>query len=164
VERRIAWDALPGPLKRAIGARTEPISAVRIAAAGQNSPLAAIIDTSNGKVFAKGLPSGHRRVITQASEAAVAPLVGEISPALLWHLNEAGWNVLGYEASRSPKFPAGLATRASRSPTRSTATSSPPPSTVPAPPSTPLITRAAASRPGATGAEKSRPTGPPGPR
>ena len=82
MERRIAWDDLPGPLKQAIGARTGPISAVRIAAAGQNSPLAAIIDTSNGKVFAKGLPSGHRRVITQAREAAVAPLVGEISPAL----------------------------------------------------------------------------------
>ena len=49
------------------------------------------------KVFAKGLPSTHRRVITQAREAAVAPLVKEISPALLWHFDEAGWNVLGYE-------------------------------------------------------------------
>jgi hypothetical protein len=27
----------------------------------------------------------------------VAPLVSEISPALLWHFDEAGWNVLGYE-------------------------------------------------------------------
>ena len=48
-------------------------------------------------MFAKGLPSGHRRVITQAREAAVAPLVRDISPALLWHFDEAGWNVLGYE-------------------------------------------------------------------
>jgi hypothetical protein len=38
--------------------------------------------------------------------------------------------------SRSPKFPAGLATRASKSPTRSTATSSPVPSTGPGQPST----------------------------
>ena len=97
MEQRIAWDDLPGPLKQAIQARIGPIFAVRIATAGQNSPLAAIIDTSEGKVFAKGLPSGHRRVITQAREAAVAPLVGEISPALLWHFDEAGWNVLGYE-------------------------------------------------------------------
>ncbi len=43
------------------------------------------------------MPSGHRRVITQGREAAVAPLVKEISPALLWHFDEAGWNVLGYE-------------------------------------------------------------------
>ena len=34
-------------------------------AAGRNSPLAGIIDTTDGKVFVKGLPSGHRRVITQ---------------------------------------------------------------------------------------------------
>jgi hypothetical protein len=97
VEQRIAWDALPGPLKQAIEARTGPITGVRIASAGQNSPLAAIIATADGQVFVKGLPSGHRRVITQAREAAVAPLVKEISPALLWHFDEAGWNVLGYE-------------------------------------------------------------------
>jgi hypothetical protein len=97
VEERIAWDNLPRPLKQAIEARTGPITAVRIATAGQNSPLAAIIDTADGKVFAKGLPSGHRRVVTQAREAAVAPLVRDISPALLWHFDEAGWNVLGYE-------------------------------------------------------------------
>jgi len=97
VEQRIARDDLPGPLKQAIEARTGRITTVRIATAGQNSPLAAIIDTGDGKVFAKGLPSAHRRVITQAREAAVAPLVSEISPALLWHFDEAGWNVLGYE-------------------------------------------------------------------
>jgi hypothetical protein len=97
VEQRIAWDDLSGPLKRAIEARTGPITAVRIATAGQNSPLAAIIDTAEGRVFAKGLPSGHRRVITQARETAVAPLVRGISPALLWHFDEAGWNVLGYQ-------------------------------------------------------------------
>ena len=46
MERRIAWDDLPRPLKQAIAARTGPISAVRIATAGQNSALAAIIDTT----------------------------------------------------------------------------------------------------------------------
>jgi hypothetical protein len=97
VEQRIAWGDLPRPLTQAIQARTGPITGVRIAPAGQNSPLAAIIDARDGRVFAKGLPSDHRRVITQAREAAVAPLVGEISPTLLWHFDEAGWNVLGYE-------------------------------------------------------------------
>jgi hypothetical protein len=93
----MAWDDLPGPLRHAIEARTGPIGAVRIATAGQNSPLAAIIEAGDGRFFAKGMPSGHRRVISQAREAAVAPLVREISPALLWHFDEAGWNVLGYE-------------------------------------------------------------------
>ena len=97
MEERIAWDDLPRPLKQAIEARTGRIAAVRIAATGRNSPLAAIIDTAEGRVFAKGLPSRHHRVITQAREAAVAPLVRDISPALLWHFDEAGWNVLGYQ-------------------------------------------------------------------
>jgi hypothetical protein len=90
VEECIAWDDLPGPLKQAIEARTGSITAAHIATAGQNSPLAVVIDTAEGRVFAKGLPSGHRRVITQAREAAVAPLVREISPALLCHFDEAG--------------------------------------------------------------------------
>jgi hypothetical protein len=97
VEQRIAWKDLPASLKQAIHARTGPITAVRIATAGQNSPLAAIVDARDSMVFVKGLPSGHRRVITQAREAAVAPLVAGISPALLWHFDQAGWNVLGYE-------------------------------------------------------------------
>ena len=97
MEQRIAWDDLPGSLKDAIEARTGRVTGVHIATAGQNSPLAAIIGTADGKVFVKGMPSGHRRVITQAREAAVAPLVKEISPALLWSFDEAGWNVLGYE-------------------------------------------------------------------
>jgi hypothetical protein len=97
VEPRLAWNDLPEPLKQAIQARTGPITSVRIATAGQNSPLAATVDTSSGKVFVKGIPSGHRQVITQAREAAAAPLVKDISPALLWHFDEAGWNVLGYE-------------------------------------------------------------------
>jgi hypothetical protein len=94
---RIAWDELPGSLTQAIEARTGRITGGRVAAAGQNSPLAATIDTADGRVFVKGMPSGHRQVISQAREAAVAPLVTEISPALLWHFDEAGWNVLGYE-------------------------------------------------------------------
>jgi hypothetical protein len=97
VEKRIPWDDLPGPLKAAIAERTGPVTAGRAVTDGQNSPLAAVIDTPGGKVFVKGLPSGHRLVITQAREAAAAPLVKGISPELLWHFDEAGWNVLGFE-------------------------------------------------------------------
>jgi hypothetical protein len=97
VEQRVAWDDLPGPLRQAIEARTGRITGVRMATAGQNSPLAAIVDARDGKAFVKGMPSAHRRVVTQAREAAVASFVSEISPALLWHFDEAGWNVLGYE-------------------------------------------------------------------
>ena len=76
MDQRIAWDDLPSSLKDAIKARTGRITSARTATAGQNSPLAAIIDTVGGKVFAKGMPSGHPRVIAQAREAAIAPFVG----------------------------------------------------------------------------------------
>ena len=58
-------------VEQAIESRTGRFTDVRIASAGQNSPLAAIIDARDGKVFVKGLPSAHRRVITQVREAAV---------------------------------------------------------------------------------------------
>lgn len=97
MEQRIAWEDLPHALKQVIQARTGTITAARTMTSGQNSPLAAVLDTPTGRFFVKGLPSGHRKVITQDREAAVAPLVTAISPALLWHLDEAGWNVLGYQ-------------------------------------------------------------------
>jgi hypothetical protein len=104
VERRVAWDQLPRPLRQAIEARTGPIAGIRSATAGKNSPLAAIIDTRDGKVFVKGLPSDHRRVITQAREAAVAPLVSEISPALLWRPDGTSW-VMSTLTAATPTTP-----------------------------------------------------------
>jgi hypothetical protein len=95
--KRIQWEDLPGSLKDAISHRTGPILSGRAVTDGKNSPLAAVAETRNGKVFVKGLPSGHRMVITQAREAAAAPLVKGISPELLWQFDEAGWNVLGFE-------------------------------------------------------------------
>ena len=97
MEKRIPWDDLPGALKESISARTGPVTSGRAAADGQNSPLAAVLETRDGKVFVKGLPSDHRLVITQAREAAAAPLVKGISPALLLPFDEAGWNVLVFE-------------------------------------------------------------------
>lgn len=88
---------MPGSLIEAIGKRTGPITAGRAVTAGLNSPLAAVIDTDTGKVFVKGLPSGHRQAKTQLREAATAPLVMGISPELLWSFDSEGWNVLGFE-------------------------------------------------------------------
>jgi len=97
LEKRIEWDDLPPSLKEAISARTGPVLSGRAATDGQNSPLAAILDTRNGKVFVKGLPSGHRLIVTQAREATAAPLAKGLSPELLWQFDEDGWNVNGFE-------------------------------------------------------------------
>jgi hypothetical protein len=97
VEKRIEWSDLPDSLKESISARTGPVISSGAATDGQNSPLAAVLDTHDGKVFVKGLPSDHRLVITQAREAAAAPLAKGISPELLWQFDEGGWNVNGFE-------------------------------------------------------------------
>ena len=97
MEKRIEWHDLPATLKDSISARTGPVISGRAATDGQNSPLAAILHTRDGKVFVKGLPSGHRLIITQAREAAAAPLAKGLSPELLWHFDEDGWNVNGFE-------------------------------------------------------------------
>jgi hypothetical protein len=97
LEKRIEWDDLPVSLKNAISARSGPVISGRCATDGQNSPLAAVLDTRDGKVFVKGLPSGHRPIVTQAREAAAAPLAKGLSPELLWQFNEDGWNVNGFE-------------------------------------------------------------------
>ena len=100
MEKRIQWGDLPGPLTAAIEKRTGPIRAGRAVTAGQNSPLAAVVETRDGRVFVKGLPSGHRLVVTQAREATAARLAKGISPDLLWQFDEAGWNVLGFDHIR----------------------------------------------------------------
>ena len=93
---RIQWDDLAPALKDRIAARTGPVITARAVTDGQNSPLAAVVETTAGKVFVKGLPSSHRQARTQNREAAAAQLVSGISPQLLWQFDE-GWNVLGFE-------------------------------------------------------------------
>ncbi len=90
MEQRIPWDDLPASLKDAISARTGPVISGRAATDGQNSPLAAVLNTRNGKVFVKGLPSGHRLIVTQAREAAAAPLAKGLSPELLGNSTKTG--------------------------------------------------------------------------
>lgn len=93
---RIQWADVDASLKELIAARTGPVLTARAVADGQNSALAAVVETTEGKVFVKGLPSGHRQAQTQNREAAAAPLVRGISPQLLWQFDD-GWNVLGFE-------------------------------------------------------------------
>jgi hypothetical protein len=50
-----------------------------------------------GKYSSKGIPAEHRRAVTQDREAAAAPYLGGIAPALRWHFTDAGWNVLIFE-------------------------------------------------------------------
>lgn len=79
---------------------------------GTSSALAAVVHTSAGRVFVKGIRTDHPSVVTQQREAAISPHVRTVAPALLWHLEDvAGWNILGFEhiEGRHPDYRPGSA-------------------------------------------------------
>lgn len=95
---RMAFDLLPADLVADIEARTGPISEVESATEGYNSQIAARIRCTTGTYFVKGLQEGHRRAWTQTREAAVNPHLGQLSPALISHIVDRGWDLLIFEA------------------------------------------------------------------
>ncbi|MFF2503484.1 aminoglycoside phosphotransferase [Streptomyces sp. NPDC058067] len=62
-----------------------------------NSSIASVLETDRGPVFVKGIPADHPQVDAQRREAAVAPYLPASCPRLYWHIEAAGWSLLGYE-------------------------------------------------------------------
>jgi hypothetical protein len=94
----IDYEALPLPVRTAVSERTGEVRSAESAGAGTNCVVAALLDTASGPVFLKGLPSDHPGVATQQKEVNIAPVVAEVSPRLLWHIEAEGWDLLGFEA------------------------------------------------------------------
>jgi hypothetical protein len=95
--QRTDWVDLPHGLRQTVESRTGSVLTAATASEGQNSEVAAVLDTASGKVFIKGLRSDHPRVWTQQREALVNPYVRHVGPRLLWQVEADGWNVLGFE-------------------------------------------------------------------
>jgi hypothetical protein len=95
--QRTDWADLPHALRSVIESRTGTVVAAASASEGQNSEVAAFLDTVSGKVFIKGLRADHPRVWTQQREAMVNPYVRHVGPRLLWRVEAGDWNVLGFE-------------------------------------------------------------------
>lgn len=94
---RTHWEDLSEGIHSAIQAQTGAVLRVHPVPEGLNSEIAAVLHTSTGKVFIKGLRSDHPRVWTQQMEAMINPYVVRVAPRLLWHIETDGWNVLGFE-------------------------------------------------------------------
>jgi hypothetical protein len=88
---------LPAEARQAIADKAGPVHAARTADGGLNSGIAAFIDTDHGTVFVKGIPTDHPQVPAQRREAAVNPHLPRACPRLHWHIETAGWDLLGYE-------------------------------------------------------------------
>ncbi|MGC0334906.1 serine/threonine protein kinase [Streptomyces sp. SAI-170] len=88
---------LPDAVRRLIEKVNGPVVDVGTITAGLNSAVAARVRTADRTMFVKGLPLDHPRVWTQKREAQIAPHVRSIAPKLLWHIEENGWSLLGFE-------------------------------------------------------------------
>jgi hypothetical protein len=94
---RIDWEQLPSSVRHAVEALIGPVLSATTVGDGQNSAIAAILDTRQGRVFVKGLRTDHRGVVTQQREAAINPHVRAVSPELLWRIEIDGWDLLCFE-------------------------------------------------------------------
>lgn len=88
----------PGPVLDVIEKRTGPLSAFESVQTGWNHEIAFTADSPQGRVFVKGLPSGNSKVAGQAREAGIARYVTAVSPKLLCHFEDFGWDVLVFRA------------------------------------------------------------------
>jgi hypothetical protein len=88
---------LPAEARQVIADKAGPVLAARTAEGGLNSGIAAFIDTADGPVFVKGIPTDHPQAPAQRREAAIAPHLPRACPRLYWHIETAGWDLLGYE-------------------------------------------------------------------
>ncbi|MFF1401171.1 aminoglycoside phosphotransferase [Streptomyces sp. NPDC058287] len=94
---RIPFEQLPAVTRRAVADKTGAVHQATTAGGGVNSGIASILDTDSGPVFVKGVRSDHPQIDAQQREAAVAPHLPSSCPRLYWHLEAAGWSLLGYE-------------------------------------------------------------------
>lgn len=94
---RIHWDDLPLDARHAAEEQTGPILHAETAAAGANSGIAATVHTADSVLFVKGVPVDHPQARTQQREAEINPYLPASCPRLLWHVQAAGWDLIGYE-------------------------------------------------------------------
>ncbi|MGW7414976.1 aminoglycoside phosphotransferase [Streptomyces sp. NPDC054863] len=94
---RIHWEDLPAVARAAVEEHTGPVQRAETATAGANSGVAATLRTAGSVVFVKGVPLDHSQIRTQQREVAIAPYLPAASPRLLWHVQAAGWDLIGYE-------------------------------------------------------------------
>ncbi|KAF0792754.1 aminoglycoside phosphotransferase [Streptomyces sp. FR-008] len=95
---RFSVDQLPSAVRAAVEEHTGPLLHAEEVAEGFNSEIAVRLTSASGTWHVKGLRTDHPRVWTQAREAAVAPFLTGLAPALRWHVVSHGWDLLGFEA------------------------------------------------------------------
>ncbi|MFJ8730261.1 aminoglycoside phosphotransferase [Streptomyces bauhiniae] len=94
---RIHWDDLPPGARAAVEQQTGAVLRVETVDAGANSGIAATVHTADATLFVKGVPLAHPQARTQQREAGINPYLPPSCPRLLWQVQAAGWDLIGYE-------------------------------------------------------------------
>ncbi|MFJ6543261.1 aminoglycoside phosphotransferase [Streptomyces sp. NPDC091385] len=94
---RIHWDDLPPGARDAVEQHTGAVLRVQTVDAGANSGIAATVHTADATLFVKGVPIDHPQARTQQREATINPYLPPSCPRLLWQVQAAGWDLIGYE-------------------------------------------------------------------
>ncbi|MFI1013291.1 aminoglycoside phosphotransferase [Streptomyces sp. NPDC020965] len=94
----IGWDQLPNPARAAVESQVGAACETAEMTTGDSSGIATLLFLPDGgRVFCKGLPSGHERAGELEREAKVNPFLPDYAPKLLWHVSAGGWSLLGFE-------------------------------------------------------------------
>ncbi|MCM2417908.1 aminoglycoside phosphotransferase [Streptomyces sp. RKAG293] len=94
---RIHWEDLPSAARAAVEQHTGPVLYAETASGGANSGIAVLATTADASLFIKGVPSEHPQARTQQREAEINPHLPPASPRLLWRVQVASWDLIGYE-------------------------------------------------------------------
>ncbi|WP_434446331.1 phosphotransferase family protein [Lentzea sp. E54] len=95
---RLEWQDLPAGVRAAVQAHTGPVIKAENSSAGRNSAFSSSLTTAGGRVFCKGGRTEGAQAIMHRNEAAVNPFLPEnLAPRLLWHVEQDGWLLLGFE-------------------------------------------------------------------
>lgn len=95
---RMAFEDLPAAVQATIEEHTGPVLKIESSVAGFNSEISARIHSATSTCHIKGLRTTHPRAWTQRREAEVAPYLHGVAPALLWHLEVEGCDLLAFQA------------------------------------------------------------------
>lgn len=99
ITAKVSWE----DVRKLIETQTGPIRTATPISEGRNSEISVIVRTDDDEFFVKGRHADHPQAWTQAREKAVNPSVRYIAPALKWSVEDAGWNLLGFEYLRGER-------------------------------------------------------------
>ncbi|GLW29073.1 phosphotransferase [Actinoplanes regularis] len=94
---RFHWRQLPAPARVAVEARAGPVERATPVQAGSVADMTAILHTAGGEVFCKAVRETHRLAWLHRREADINAHLPMFVPRLRWHVEAAGWILLGFD-------------------------------------------------------------------